>query len=746
MAQNKKAAAFVFQRYFLTVLLLLVLPAATLFLLLIHTTTKEFTDYMKQNEVQQLHLLEQTLAAEFYNDSEIVKSLQIYQNIRPFYLQNSPSSASNLIRDLNNHFTNNNIVDEIFMHFFCDEYFYSTQTSYSLRSFMNQFNLPYGEGGRGTEFLRRMERAQSAEDVFYLRSVEPKQSVSKSEPSRAILYVYPYEVDGIVAGSVIFQINEENLNSWIGNSEGRDTYIFNAEKELLNVSDFSGAAVQRLGEEWINARVEETLRGASLELNRKGYYVLSGAISNTGLYYMRLVENDTLFSSLQKIQCIYLVLLLLLLVCGSGAIALLSKPLRKLQSALTGKAKTTLNVVDTFLDSYNHLQETNLQFRDEATTSAREKFLLELLNRETKDEEQIAAKGEAFGVPLYAPYHFVVIGRQGFESEEAVRAAFAFGERFLYLIPVRELSSLVSWIVGTERFLARKSLQKADIPGQLSTGSCHAGWGHIHDSYVEAHSYWDISSAPQQYYKQMELSIDFYYKEQLRLACEQLAAGEVERFATAVQGMNAKMAAQGVPQDIQCQIWVKLIFTVDKVLREAMPENEPEPQDPSALVLNEDPGVLFAFLCSETEKLRQYKKEREPLPPPPLTVEAVLQFINENYTDENFSLQLLADHFGISLSYLSLFFKERRNENLLDYYTGLRMKKARELLDHAGLPLKEVVRAVGYSNTSSFIRRFKQLYGVTPGEYKKAAGKPAESAEREAADEPRPAKEEKAAR
>ena len=71
----------------------------------------------------------------------------------------------------------------------------------------------------------------------------------------------------------------------------------------------------------------------SLKLNREGYYVLSGAIADTGLYYLRLVKNDTLFSALQKIQRIYLILLLLLLACGSSAIAFLWKPLRKLRNA-----------------------------------------------------------------------------------------------------------------------------------------------------------------------------------------------------------------------------------------------------------------------------------------------------------------------------------------------------------------------------------------------------------------------------
>lgn len=717
---NKKTRLLAFQKYFLAVAALIFLPVTTLFLLLIHTTTQEFADYMKQNEVQQLSLLEKNLAAEFYNDSEIVENLQIYQNVRPFYLQHSPSNAADLIHNLNNHFTNNNIVDEIYMHFFCDEYFYSTQTSYSMRSFMSQFDLPYGKEGRGMDFLHRIEQAQSAQDIVYLRDVEPRQSVSSEEHNRAILYGYPYEVDGSVVGCVIFQINEANLNSWIGNSEGRDTYIFNARKELLNVPEVDGAAAQRLSGEWIDRQMEQTLRGVSLKLNREGYYVLSGAIADTGLYYLRLVKNDTLFSALQKIQRIYLILLLLLLACGSSAIAFLWKPLRKLRNAFAQTPDPPLNVVDTFLDSYNDLRATNLQFQDEMNASLRRDFLLELLNSDAHDTQQVLKKGKEFGVPLHAPYHFVAIGGKGFETEQAVRAAFPQTDDFLYLIPVQEHPAVVSWIIGMERYVNAKSLRKAAVPRRLSVGGAHTGWAKIHASYVEARSEWDISNAPQQYYRQMEQSIDGYYKEQLQLAREQLIPGGAERFRAAIQAMRFKMGAQGVPQDIQCQIWVKMILAADKALREQPAEGGPEPADPAALIASEDPGALFEFLLAQTEALARRDEERAP---PPLTLEEVLRFVQENYAGDNFSLQLAADHFGVSLSYLSLFFKEHHGETLLNYYTGLRMKKARELLEHTQLPLKEIVEAVGYSNPSSFIRRFKQLYGVTPGEYKKAQGK-----------------------
>lgn len=720
-----------FRRYFLFALLGLFLPISILFMLLIRTTTQQFTDYMKRTEQQQLQLLEQSLAAEFYNDSQIVRSLLIYQNVRPFYLQNFPSRASDLIHNLNNHFTNNNIVDEIYVHFFCDEYFYSTQTSFSTRRFMSQFNLSYSEGGTGQKFLQRMEEMKSEQDIFYLRDVTPPRPSSSSQtPEKVILYVYPYVVDDSVVGSVIFQINETRLNSWIGNSTGRYTYLFDQDGDLLNATDYSCVTENGLPLSWIEQQIQRTIKGETLDLSKNGYYILSGTIPDTGLYYIRFVENATLFSALRKIQFFYLLLLFLLVMFGFAAFFFLSKPLRKLQSALSGKKNADFSEVDTFLDSYNDLKNTNLHFQDEANASARRDFLRQLLENPPSDPDSILFQAEKFNIFLTAPYHFVAIGQDEFQNEENLCAALTPSVHFSYLISVPDTAGFTRWLVGSDCFLERRQLQSPGLEGRLSVSGTRAGVAHIHDCYLEARSYWDIASAPSSYYRQMQLSINSFYKEQAQLACQQM---EKESAATALdtaRTMYQKMKMDNVPLDIQCQILLKIIFTTDQLVRTRCGEDQSAPLDISSLLFVEDPTLLFRVLEQQVQTLIEWESRVQMPAPPALTLEAVLAFIQEHYESESFSLQMLADHFHLSLSYLSLFFKERYGDTLLNYYTQLRMDKARHLLDTTEMSLREVVADVGYANTSSFIRRFKQLYGITPGEYKKNGAPPASDFEK----------------
>lgn len=93
-------------------------------------------------------------------------------------------------------------------------------------------------------------------------------------------------------------------------------------------------------------------------------------------------------------------------------------------------------------------------------------------------------------------------------------------------------------------------------------------------------------------------------------------------------------------------------------------------------------------------------------------------YLDNNFSDTNFSVQEMADKFGLSMNYLSSYYKDKTNESIVNYITNLRIEKAKHLLVTTDLPIKKIARSTGYYNVSSFIRRFKQLMGVTPGKYR----------------------------
>jgi AraC-like DNA-binding protein len=96
-------------------------------------------------------------------------------------------------------------------------------------------------------------------------------------------------------------------------------------------------------------------------------------------------------------------------------------------------------------------------------------------------------------------------------------------------------------------------------------------------------------------------------------------------------------------------------------------------------------------------------------------------YITENCFDENFSLQAMADHFSLTPSNLSHYFKNCTGQGVLECVQALRKKKAAELLSGTDEPVQVIGERVGMPNVSSFIRFFKQQTGVTPGQYRRQA-------------------------
>ena len=84
-------------------------------------------------------------------------------------------------------------------------------------------------------------------------------------------------------------------------------------------------------------------------------------------------------------------------------------------------------------------------------------------------------------------------------------------------------------------------------------------------------------------------------------------------------------------------------------------------------------------------------------------------YLDNNFSDANFSVQEMADNFNLSINYLSSYFKEQTDENIINYITYLRIEKAKHLLITTDIPIKNIAENSGYYNVSSFIRRFKQI-------------------------------------
>lgn len=101
-----------------------------------------------------------------------------------------------------------------------------------------------------------------------------------------------------------------------------------------------------------------------------------------------------------------------------------------------------------------------------------------------------------------------------------------------------------------------------------------------------------------------------------------------------------------------------------------------------------------------------------------LTPAQVIQLMETSYAEPDFSIALLADKCHVSIAYMSYLIKKELNQSFSEYLWALRLEKAKELLSTTDMPIDEISVAVGYLNSSSFRRKFKQETGLTPSQFR----------------------------
>lgn len=99
-------------------------------------------------------------------------------------------------------------------------------------------------------------------------------------------------------------------------------------------------------------------------------------------------------------------------------------------------------------------------------------------------------------------------------------------------------------------------------------------------------------------------------------------------------------------------------------------------------------------------------------------ISQVITFIEENIKTFDLSVGMVADHFDVSISNLSHQFKAKMGYTISSYITQKKLAHAAMLLTETDKSLAEVAELTGYSQTTSFIRKFRQFYGMTPTEFR----------------------------
>lgn len=99
-------------------------------------------------------------------------------------------------------------------------------------------------------------------------------------------------------------------------------------------------------------------------------------------------------------------------------------------------------------------------------------------------------------------------------------------------------------------------------------------------------------------------------------------------------------------------------------------------------------------------------------------VSAICSWI-DSHLEEHLNLDMIASQFGMSRSLLTKEFRKYTNTSVVEYMNIRRLQRAGSILSETKKSITDAALESGFTSIGNFYRKFKQLYGVTPSEFKK---------------------------
>lgn len=102
-----------------------------------------------------------------------------------------------------------------------------------------------------------------------------------------------------------------------------------------------------------------------------------------------------------------------------------------------------------------------------------------------------------------------------------------------------------------------------------------------------------------------------------------------------------------------------------------------------------------------------------------LEIDEAVAYIHR-HLDDPLSLSRLAKHVAYSPYHFSRLFREQVGLPPLYYVSALRLQKAKDLLIHTDLSIRDIGLEIGQMSLGTFTTRFSECVGVTPAEFRRS--------------------------
>lgn len=128
-------------------------------------------------------------------------------------------------------------------------------------------------------------------------------------------------------------------------------------------------------------------------------------------------------------------------------------------------------------------------------------------------------------------------------------------------------------------------------------------------------------------------------------------------------------------------------------------------------------GHLYLFFDAMLRSITSEQSSRQNKRLQDFYIRESLSFIEQNFQND-ITVENIAEVCGLNRSYFGKIFKDSTGKTPQQFLLTYRMIKATELLKLTKLSIGDISNAVGYANQLHFSRAFKNVYGISPRDWR----------------------------
>lgn len=634
------------------------------------------------------------------------------------------SASRTIISELKKYSVSNPFISDLLFYLEGDSYIYTSGSTYPLDAFFS--NNIYYQNWSPDDFLDMVS------NTFSL-SIRPEETISLNGLTMNVVTIlYPVQVNNTKA-VLLFLVDSSNLHT----NDPASAYLIRDAGGNTIFSRFPDSFPASLGE---------------IYENQSHYLICSQASEEIGWEYVKIVSIQDVYGDFYKIQRTFYYLFLLILAAGGifiyFSMFLNYNPLHKLkeftESILDGHNREQ-DEIQSITGALNQLIHENSELKDQTWNSERIHFLRQLLKGRISKSEQTQEQIEALSLSkLLNPYYFVIVLciKAADRSQELPDPYFLENQmnRFMpgYILEHSEggkyvflgsLSSPDSLAYFHHILDIQDSLHKAlHMDVALASSRIYSGMEQISKCYLEASLAVDYRfiKGPNCVIDSSQLALNeeigaVYPQQLFEKLNYQIKSGDADSIQEILNEIIAYIKTSDLPLYYAKGLCYQLINNVSSIIEHINHDLTPRRNKLSYATVLADFDTaeelmdavrnISLNICSYIRNEKQEGESR--------ILTDIKSYIDQQALDCSFSVQNMAEHFQMSQPAISAFFKYHCGITIIEYVTNIRMQRATELLLEERLTINDIVTAVGYLNTSSFIRKFKSIYGLTPGQYVK---------------------------